>query len=306
MSLPQLAIISCPYGQGGQYLGAEEGPRALYEGGLIQLLEVLDFKISSHFISHSSPKAASWKSGFHNLSSLLPVIKTLKKITLELLEEKKIPCILGGDHSLSMGSISGIAEYCYTHHKKLFVLWFDAHADSNTPQTSPTGNLHGMPVAHLCGWGDPLILEAINKEHFLTPDQFYFFGLRSIDAEEENTLKDNPFHVYTMKDIHKRGLPVLLNETLSTLKQYPNAHVHVSFDIDVLDASLTPGTGTPEKEGLTLEEVRQAFSILYASRLVHSLDIMELNPLLDPSHQTTQRILSLIPSLFGETLEEFP
>lgn len=297
----RLTLISCPYGEAGHYLGAEEGPKALLDAGIDKSLSTLGYDVSTYLIPIS--KATSyWSHGLHNLSPLLEVIKSLKKAISSTLQEGSLPCILGGDHSLSMGSISGIMEHCRQNCKKLVVLWFDAHADCNTPQTSLTGNIHGMPVAHLCGWGDPSLLRAIGEENFLSPDQIYYFGLRSIDSEEEKTLKEHPFHVYEMEKLKKEGLPSLINKVIEDLKKQSNIHVHISFDIDVLDASIVPGTGSPVESGLTLHKTKQAFIELHTSGLVHSAEIMELNPKLDPSGQTTKDIAALVSALFGQTI----
>ena len=298
----RLTLISCPYGEAGQHLGAEEGPKALLEAGIGKSLSALGYHVSTFLIPVPKEDAASWAHGLHNLPNLLKTLKSLKDITFQALQEGSLPCILGGDHSVSMGSISGIMEHCRKEHKTLVVLWFDAHADCNTPQTSLTGNIHGMPVAHLCGWGDPSLLRAIGEENFLSPDQIYYFGLRSIDSEEEKTLKEHPFHVYEMEKLKKEGLPSIMNKVIEDLKKQPNIHIHISFDIDVLDASIVPGTGTPVEDGLTLSEIRQAFMELHESRLVHSAEIMELNPKLDPSGQTTKDIAALVPVLFGQTI----
>lgn len=293
-----IRLLGTPCGAGGRILGAEDGPKALREGGLPQLLENLGYKVENIPDTLLTKNFSFEEAGFHNLPEIVEWTKATKSVILETLQEGCFPILMGGDHSVAMGSIAAVSEFCNVSNKKLVVLWLDAHGDFNTPQISPTGNIHGMPLAALCGFGDERLIEAIGPHNLLNPLDIYEVGLRALDPEEKKFLHAKNVHTFGMESFSKTGIEILIKEILSPYWNKEDIHLHVSFDIDFLDASLVPGTGTPEINGPTLKDAQLCFEMIADSGILGSLDIVELNPRLDPSHITTQRVIDLIPFLF--------
>jgi arginase len=214
------------------------------------------------------------------------------------LERQLLPVFLGGDHSLSMGSIAGVSRACKSMGKPLHVLWIDAHADFNTPATSPTGNMHGMSLALLCG--EPEFAAMVDTAWLapIDPHHVTILGARSLDQDERKLLAARGVDVIDMRLIDEFGVSALMREVLSRAEK-AGAHLHVSLDADVLDPSIAPGTGTPVQGGLTYREAHLVMEILHDSGMVGSLDIVELNPLLDECGTTAQILVGLTASLFG-------
>lgn len=293
-----IRLIGAPCGVGGRVLGAENGPTALREGGLVQILKDRGYLVEDSPDIRLTEKFFSQGAGFHNLPEILSWVRKIKPEILKTFKEGYFPILMGGDHSVAIGSIAAAQEFCHVTGKKLIVLWLDAHGDFNTPQISPTGNIHGMPLATLCGFGDKRLIAAMGPKNELNPLDVYEIGLRALDLEEEKFLHQKRIHTYGMASFSKLGIEALITKILDPFWNKKNIHLHVSFDIDFLDASLVPGTGTPEINGPSLKEAQLCFEKIAASGILGSLDIVELNPLLDPSKETTRRIVDLIPFLF--------
>jgi arginase len=214
---------------------------------------------------------------------------------LRALPDTSFPIVLGGDHSISMGSVAGVAQRGRTA-----VLWIDAHADLNTPASSPSGNLHGMPLAHLLGLGDARLLSIWGGGQVVAPEDLVFIGLRSIDAGERELIRSLGIRAYTMKDIDTRGIADVAREAIDRLRGADQ--LHVSFDADALDPDLAPGVGTPVPGGLRYREAHLLMELLADSGRVTSLDLVEVNPLLDVRNRTGRIMVEMAASLLGKRI----
>jgi arginase len=216
-------------------------------------------------------------------------------------ENGAVPLVLGGDHAVSMGSISGIARRCREQGRELVVLWLDAHADYNTPETTPSGNMHGMALAFLAG--DPILRPILASRPFapVPPANIHLFGARSIDPGEKARLVADGVDTVDMRQIDERGVSALLAERIAAWRRR-DVHLHVSFDVDFLDPAVAPGTGTVVPGGATYREAHLVMEMLCESGLVGSVDVVELNPFLDERGRTAVAATELVASLFGRTV----
>ena len=210
----------------------------------------------------------------------------------------RLPLLMGGDHCLAIGSISAAAQHCRQEGKRLRVLWFDAHADANTPATSPSGNLHGMPVACLLGEGPPGLV-ALGGRTALQAGELALLGVRSVDAEERRFVHAHGIEVYDMRHIDEVGMRCAMQQALCGVDA--DTHLHVSLDMDCLDPAVAPGVGTPVRGGPTYREMQLCMEMLADCGQLGSLDLMELNPALDIRNQTAELAVDLLASLFGKS-----
>ena len=209
-----------------------------------------------------------------------------------------VPIFMGGDHSLSMGSVNGVARYWQEMGRPLFVLWLDAHADYNTPDTTLTGNMHGMSAAFLCGEPGLDHLLGNQPRASITPDQLDLFGIRSIDPLEKKLVHERRVAIADMRAIDEFGVGVLIRRVIERVRA-KNGVLHLSFDVDFLDPAVAPGVGTTVPGGATYREAHLIMELLHDSGLVRSLDIVELNPFLDERGRTARVAVELVGSLFG-------
>lgn len=216
-------------------------------------------------------------------------------------EDGYLPIMLGGDHCLAMGSIAAASEHCKKTGKKLFVLWLDAHADFNTDQTSPSGNIHGMPVALSCGIGHDTLKKITPAGPSLPANQVVQIGIRSVDEDERVLLEDSGATVFDMRKIDEIGMRAAMEQTFEIIKG-ENAHLHVSFDADFLDPSIAPGVGTPVPGGPNYREAQLCMEMIFDSGLMGSLDIVEVNPALGNKNKTAEVAVELVESLFGKQI----
>lgn len=297
-----IEIIGAPISEGGGHAGTALGPAALRATGLEKRLNALGYEV--HDKGDVSPKLSDslkGNSSIRNFDKITGWARALSDSTYSSLVKNAFPIIIGGDHSVSIGSINGIARYHFEVGKELFVLWLDGHADFNNPEISPTGNAHGMPAAFLCG--EPGMEEIFlkNERHTLSPQNLFIFGPRWIDPEEQLLLGRRGVNVFDIRMIDKIGVPTILNEILDHVKSR-NGALHVSFDLDCLDPSIAPGVGTPEPCGISLREVHLIMELLYDSGLVTSIDIVELNPLLDERNKSGILLIELLSCLLGRKI----
>lgn len=218
---------------------------------------------------------------------------------LKTLPNEVFPIVLGGDHSIAMGSVAGVV-YRPDGTVRTGLIWIDAHTDINTPKTSPSGNIHGMPVAHLLGDGDSRLLDIWGGDAVLRPEDIVYIGIRSVDDDERKILRELGIRVYTMKDIDKRGLGEIVEQTIMQL--HHTKRVHVSFDADVLDPAVAPGVGTPVPGGLSYREAHLLMELLADAKIVTSLDLVEVNPILDIQNKTAQIMVEMTASLLGKRI----
>jgi len=220
-----------------------------------------------------------------------------------VLQQKRLPIMLGGDHTLATGSISAVARHCRAAGKRLRVLWLDAHSDCNTPESSPTGNLHGMPVSSLCGRGPESLASLSGSVPALPASAFCQIGLRSVDGSEKRMISELGLEVYDMRAIDELGMREVMRRALAGVSGSKNdgVHLHLSFDVDFLDPDIAPGTGTPVRGGPTYREAQLCMEMIADTGRLASLDIAELNPALDLRNQTAELVVDLVQSLFGQS-----
>jgi arginase len=215
------------------------------------------------------------------------------------LQAARLPILLGGDHSLAIGSISAVARHCRERKRRLRVLWLDAHADFNTSVLTPSGNIHGMPVACLCGHGPRALLEIGGVVPAINPDVIRQIGIRSVDQGEKRLVHEVGLEVFDMRYIDEKGMRHTLEQALTGIDE--DTHLHVSFDVDFLDPEIAPGVGTTVAGGPSYREAQLCMEMIADTGRLASLDIMELNPALDVRNRTAEVAVDLVASLFGKS-----
>jgi arginase len=215
------------------------------------------------------------------------------------LQKNRLPIVLGGDHCLGIGSISAVARHCRDTGKKLRVLWLDAHADFNTHALTPSGNIHGMPVACLCGFGPQALIEIGGHVPAISPKWVRQIGIRSVDEGEKRFVHAQDIEVFDMRYIDEMGMRNTMELALALVDQ--NTHLHVSFDVDFLDPDIAPGVGTTVRGGPSYREAQLCMEMIADTGRLASLDVMELNPALDERNRTAEVAVDLIASLFGKS-----
>jgi arginase len=304
----RIAVLGAPIDIGASQRGTLMGPAALRTAGLLTLLHSLGFEVKDHgdlSVSDVGDLADAPPDNARHYREIQRWTRTLSGHAYEMARSGAIPIFLGGDHSLSMGSVNGMARHWREVGRELFVVWLDAHADYNTPSTTLTGNMHGMSAAFLCGEPglDGLLGDAPRAS--IGPDQLELFGTRSIDKLENDLLRDRRVSVADMRQIDEHGVGVLVRRVIDKVRAR-NGVLHVSFDVDFLDPSLAPGVGTTVPGGATYREAHLAMEMLHDSGLVRSVDIVELNPFLDERGRTARTAVELIGSLFGQQITDRP
>lgn len=300
--MSELTLIGAPTDVGASVLGASMGPDALRIAGVAQALRALDLDVQDlgNLSGPGNPQAAP-SGGFRHLAEVTAWNQAVFAATLAALEAGRLPLLMGGDHCLAIGSISAAAAHCHARGKRLKVLWFDAHADANTPASSPSGNLHGMPVACLLGHGPAQLmgLAGPGAAPALQARQLTLIGVRSVDATERRFVNAQGIEVYDMRSIDELGMRSVTQTVLADVDA--NTHLHLSFDMDGLDPTIAPGVGTPVRGGPTYRETQLFMEMLADCGALGSVDIMELNPALDLRNQTAELAVDLLQSLFGKS-----
>ena len=292
-----IKIIGVPMDLGQDLRGVDMGPSALRYSALADRLFAL-----GHFVDDAGnvPVAVrgAVRGGDSGLSYLDPIIETLDVVYREgvkAVEEGKLPVFIGGDHSISAATIGAV-----THDEPAGVLWIDAHGDFNTPESSPSGNVHGMPLAALCGRGLPELVNLGRKGPKLRPEDVMLIGIRSLDSNEAKMIRDSRMGIYTMREIDERGIADVTREALRRLNHHKR--IHVSLDMDSLDPMFAPGVGTPVPGGLTSREAHLLMEIIADNGRVSSVDCVEINPILDEKNSTAQMAAGLLASLLGKSI----
>jgi arginase len=276
------------------------GPEALRVANLQPALESRGLDVIDRGNLHG-PKNP-WQSpvaGYRHLAEVVDWNLKVYEAVFRELDEGRLPVLLGGDHCLSIGSISAVARHCRERGKKLRVLWLDAHADFNTSELSPSGNLHGMPVACLCGFGPPALTGMSGRTPAIEPAWIRQIGVRSVDPGEKRFVHDQLLDVFDMRFIDEEGMRRAMEIALDGLDE--QTHLHVSFDVDFLDPDIAPGVGTTIPGGPTYREAQLCMEMIADTGLLASLDVMELNPALDVRNRTARLAVDLIESLFGKS-----
>ena len=295
-----ISLIGAPTDIGAGARGASMGPEALRVAGLPQALAArgLDVVDRGNLAGPINP----WQpphDGYRHLAEVVAWNRALMEAQLKELEAGRMPILLGGDHCLGIGSISAVARHCREHGRKLRVFWLDAHADFNTAEITPSGNIHGMPVACLCGLGPTALTGFAGSVPALTTGDIRQIGIRSVDPEEKKLVHDAGIEIYDMRYIDERGMRRVMQEALDGIDD--DTHLHVSFDVDFLDPSIAPAVGTTIPGGPTYREAQLCMEMIADTGLLGSLDIMELNPALDEHNRTAELVVDLVESLFGKS-----
>ena len=295
-----LSLIGAPTDIGAGARGAVMGPEALRVAGLAEALaqhgaEVIDRGNLAGPANPWLPPAH----GYRHLDEVVAWNQSVHDAVLAELRIGRLPLLMGGDHSLAVGSIGAVARHCREAGRKLRVLWLDAHADFNTSTLTPSGNLHGMPVACLCGHGPQALLEIGGQVPALSPKWIRQIGIRSVDAGEKRLVQQVGLEVFDMRYIDEMGMRHTMELALATLDA--NTHLHVSFDVDFLDPPIAPGVGTTVPGGPTYREAQLCMEMIADTGRLASLDVMELNPALDHRNKTALVAVDLIESLFGKS-----
>ncbi|MCU7373103.1 arginase [Paucibacter sp. O1-1] len=299
-TLRAVSLIGAPTDIGAGARGASMGPEALRVAGLGATLEshgveVLD---RGNLLGPANP----WLppvDGYRHLNEVVAWNRSVHEAVHAELKLGRMPILLGGDHCLGLGSISAVARHCRETGKKLRVLWLDAHADFNTSALTPSGNIHGMPVACLCGFGPQALIEIGGQVPAINPKWVRQIGIRSVDAGEKRFVHEQELEVFDMRYIDEMGMRHTMELALATLDA--NTHLHVSFDVDFLDPEIAPGVGTTVPGGPTYREAQLCMEMIADTGRMGSLDVMELNPALDVRNKTAELAVDLIESLFGKS-----
>jgi arginase len=304
----QVALLGVPIDMGAAQRGTLMGPAALRTAGIKPVLEGLGIDVTDHgdvSIDNLAPATGPVPANANHYRDIQAWVRALSPRAYDVAKSGAIPIFLGGDHSLSMGSVNGVARYWHERGRELFVLWLDAHADYNTPLTTMTANMHGMSAAFLCG--EPGLDGLLGDEPRASIPSAHLdlFGIHSIDPLEKKLVHDRRIAIADMREIDEFGVAVLIRRVIDRVRAR-NGVLHVSFDLDVLDPAIAPGVGTTVPGGATYREAHLIMELLHDSGLVRSVDIVELNPFLDERGRTARVAVELIASLFGQQITDRP
>jgi len=283
--------------------GVDMGPSALRIAGLQPKLESLGYKvvdkgdIKIEIMERQRIKNPKLK----YIDEIIKTSKLLAENVEKVLEKGDFPLCIGGDHSMALGTISGIASYCKKREYRLGVIWIDAHSDMNTDETSPSGNIHGMPLASLMGLGNKELVDFYGISPKIFPEDCALIGIRSIDKAEKVNIKNLKVPIYTMTDIDKLGIHRIIAKVLKQFREKID-HIHISFDVDSVDPSVAPGVGTPVSGGLSYREAHLLMETIAECGCMSSLEVAEINPILDNKNQSAAFTADLIASSMGQRI----
>ena len=295
-----ISLVGAPTDIGAGARGASMGPEALRVANIQGILESHGLQVLDR--GNLGGPANPWlppEQGYRHLAEVVAWNRAVHEAIHAELVLGRLPILLGGDHCLGIGSISAVARHCREAGKKLRVLWLDAHADFNTSTLTPSGNIHGMPVACLCGHGPQALIEIGGQVPAISPKVVRQIGIRSVDQGEKRFVHEVGLEVFDMRYIDEMGMRHTMELALATLDA--NTHLHVSFDVDFLDPAIAPGVGTTVPGGPTYREAQLCMEMIADTGRLASLDVMELNPALDLRNQTAELAVDLIESLFGKS-----
>jgi arginase len=298
--LRNVSLIGAPTDIGAGHRGASMGPEALRVANLKPALEShgVDVEDTGNLTGPANP----WLppvDGYRHLAEVVAWNQAVHDASMAVLQRGRMPIVLGGDHCLGVGTISAAARHCRKTGKKLRVLWLDAHADFNTSNLTPSGNIHGMPVAVLCGHGPAALTSIGGQVPAISAKVMRQIGIRSVDAGEKKFVHEQGLDVFDMRFIDEMGMRHTMELALATMDN--NTHLHLSFDVDFLDPDIAPGVGTTVPGGPTYREAQLCMEMIADSGKLASLDIMELNPALDVRNRTAALAVDLVESLFGKS-----
>lgn len=297
--MKKLAIIGMPMDLGQMRRGVDMGPSAIRYAGVNERLKKLFDEVNDYGdIPIGRPEVEiDPVSNLRNLHLIAEKTELLAKEVDKAITNNSFPLVFGGDHSIAIGTIAGVAK----HYQNLGVIWYDAHGDLNTAETSPSGNIHGMPLAVSLGLGHSLLTNVGGYAPKIKAENIVIIGARSLDEGERELIKEKGIKVYTMHEIDRLGMTKVMEETIQYLKERTDG-VHLSLDLDGLDPHDAPGVGTPVIGGISYRESHLAMEMLAESQIITSAEFVEVNPMLDDKNRTATVAVALMGSLFGEKL----
>jgi len=298
--ITRISLIGAPTDIGAADRGSSMGPEALRVAGLAQALAARGFDVAD--VGNLSGPMNPWQQpqeGYRHLDQVVAWNRAVMNAVHAELAQERLPILLGGDHCLAIGSITAVAAHCRKHSRKLRVLWLDAHADFNTSEITPSGNVHGMPVACVCGLGPSALTTLGGNAPAVDASNIRQIGIRSVDLGEKKLVQDIGLEILDMRYIDEVGMKRAMTEALAGVDR--NTHLHVSFDVDFLDPAIAPGVGTTVPGGPNYREAQLCMEMIADSGRLGSLDVMELNPAFDNHNQTAKLAVDLIESLFGKS-----
>jgi arginase len=300
----KVRIIGFPSDLGASRRGVDMGPSAIRIANVGPRLRQIGYDVEDVGnvpVAVRESIASVGESNYKYLKEIVAATKELKDQVYNSLKDGKIPLTLGGDHSLAMGSIAGVAKFYGEKKQKVGVIWLDAHGDINTPETSDSGNIHGMPLAHCLGVGHKDLLSIGDKTPMIDPSRAVLIGIRDLDQGERNAIREHGVRAFTMRDIDEMGMRNVIQEAIK-IACNGTAGFHLSFDVDCMDPRDAPGVGTAVRGGTTYREGHLAMEILHDSGKMLSMDITEVNPVLDTSNQTADLAAEMVLSAFGKRI----
>ena len=305
-TLPQarsVQIINVPIDLGASRRGTDGGPSAMRVAGLGAALTKQGFEVLTDidtFVPAMETREACRRDARFR-EEILEVCTELAATTQQTLAEGATPVIIGGDHSVAMGTVAGVSAHYRSNDHDIGLLWFDAHGDMNLPETSPSGNIHGMPLAHLLGLGDPELAGIAGLAPAVKPENVALVGIRSIDDDERSIIHDAGIQTFTMRDIDQLGMAEVSRRAIETVTT-GTAGFHVSFDVDGCDPEVIPGSGTLVPGGVSFREAHQLLENCADTGQMTSIELVELNPFLDDGNVSAERAVTLIQSAFGRSI----
>jgi arginase len=299
----KVLIIGVPLDLGGNRRGVDMGPSALRITGLAERIRALGLEVTdSGDVAVPLPELCDIGDAHQKYAGpIATVCEELCERVYAGLAQGRLPVSIGGDHSLAMGSVAGVGRHFKESEQRLGLLWFDAHGDMNTPASTNSGNVHGMSLAHLLGLGDERLASVGGFRGKVQPENVSLIGVRDLDAREKKLVAESGVNVFTMKDIDLRGVSSVIEEAIEVASR-GTAGIHVSFDIDVVDPSLAAGVGTPKKGGLTYRESHLCMEMVADSKRLVSIDLVEVNPILDVRNATADLGTELLLSALGKQI----
>ena len=299
----KIRIIGVPMDLGASRRGVDMGPSALRVAGLQARIKQLGHQVEDiGNISVKQPEEMSYgEKRAKYLAEIADACKDLAGIVEKSLDENLLPVVLGGDHSIAVGSLSGVASHFKKKEKKVGLIWLDAHGDINTPESSPSGNVHGMPLAAAMGYGATELVELQGFKPKVEPQNISLVGIRDLDSQEKKLAKKSGVHVFTMRDIDERGMREVMSDALKYAMDDTDG-ISVSLDMDFVDPSDAPGVGTPVRGGVTYREAHLAMEMIADTEAMASLEIVEINPVIDEHNRTALLGVELVLSGLGKKI----
>lgn len=300
MKKAAISIIGVPLDLGQSRRGVDMGPSAIRYAGAVERIEALGHIVTDEgdILVDASASIEHGDLKLKNLDEVVQVNTMLAKKVAEVVKQHSFPLVLGGDHSIAIGTLAGLAE----KYKNLGVIWYDAHADLNTSDTSPSGNIHGMPLAVSIGLGHDSLVNLYSDGPKVNPKNVVIIGARSVDPGERELIKEQGIKVFSMHEIDRYGMSAVMEDALAYLQSREVDGIHLSLDLDGLDPLYTPGVGTPVPGGISYRESHLAMEMLEDSGVITSAEFVEVNPILDEKNKTADVAVGLMGSLFGEKL----